>query len=100
MLLYGKGHSYANPADGYAETVKGMTLDDVKSFHAGHIGPKGASLIVVGDVEPDALFAMLESTLGAWPAKNAGPSPRRADGSKADSSVIYLVDKPARCSRS
>ena len=71
VLLYGKGHPYANPADGYTETVKALTLDDVKSFHAEHIGPKGATLIVVGDVEPDALFAMLESTLGAWTAKNA-----------------------------
>ena len=94
VLLYGKGHPYANPADGYAESVKAISLDDVKSFHYEHVGPKGASLIVVGDVEPDALFAMLETTLGAWPAKNAGPSPRRSDGSKADSNVIYLVDKP------
>jgi zinc protease len=94
VLLYGKEHPYANPADGYAETVKGIKLDDVKSFHVEHIGPRGSSLIVVGDVAPDALFAMLESTLGAWPARNAGPAPRRSDGSKADSSVVYLVDKP------
>ncbi len=73
VLLYGKGHPYANPADGYAETVKALTLDDVKSFHAEHLGPKGATLIVVGDVEPDVLFAMLESTLGRWTAKNSGP---------------------------
>ncbi len=93
-LLYGKGHPYANPADGYTETVKALSLDDVKSFHAGHIGPKGASLIVVGDVEPDVLFAMLESTLGAWPGKNAGLSPRNTAGLNADPGVIYLVDKP------
>ena len=68
VLLYGKGHPYANPADGYAETVKALTLDDVKSFHAEHIGPKGAMLIVVGDVEPDVLFA------------DAGIDPGRVDG--------------------
>ena len=94
VLLYGKGHPYANPADGYAETVKALTLDDVKAFHAEHIGPKGATLIVVGDVEPDVLFAMLESTLGAWTAKNSGPSHRPAARLKAEPGVIYLVDKP------
>ena len=93
-LLYGKGHPYANPADGYAETVKALTLDDVKSFQAEHVGPKGATLIVVGDVEPDVCFAMLESTLGAWTAKNSGPSHRPAARLKADPSVVYLVDKP------
>ncbi len=94
VLLYGKGHPYANPADGYAKTVKALTLDDVKSFQAAHRGPKGATLIVVGDVEPGVLFAMLESTLGAWKPQNAGPSPRPSDHLRADPSVIYLVDKP------
>ncbi len=93
-LLYGKGHPYANPADGYPETVKALTLDDVKSFQAEHIGPKGSTLIVVGDVDPDSLFAMLESTLGRWTAKNSGPAARPTGKFKADPSVIYLVDKP------
>jgi zinc protease len=94
VLLYGKGHPYANPEDGHVETVKALTLDDVKSFHSQHVGPKGATLIVVGDVEPDALIAMLESTLGSWPAQNSGLARRPASSSKLDSDVVYLVDKP------
>jgi zinc protease len=94
VLIYGSDHPYANPADGYAETVKGLTLDDVKSFHAQHIGPKGASLIVVGDVEPDRVLAMLDSTLGKWTAKSHGPARRPSAQRKADPTVIYLVDKP------
>ncbi len=94
VLVYGKGHPYANPADGYAETVKALTLDDVKAFHAEQIGPRGATLIVVGDVEPEALFAMLESTIGRWTARSSGPAPRPAARLKADPGAIYLVDKP------
>jgi zinc protease len=93
-LVYGKGHPYANPADGYPETVKSLVLEDVKAFHAEHIGPQGATLIAVGDVEPEVLFAMLESTLGGWNGKNSKPSPRPRIDLKADPSVIYLVDKP------
>jgi zinc protease len=95
VLVYGKAHPYANPADGYTETVKALTLADVKGFHSEHIGPKGATLIVVGDVDPAGLFAMLESTLGAWTAKNQNPTHRPAAQSNADPNVIYLVDKPA-----
>jgi zinc protease len=93
-LVYGKEHPYANPADGYPESVKSLKLDDVKSFHGQHVGPRGATLIVVGDIEPDALFAMLESTLGRWTAKNSGPATRPTAHLKADPGVIYLVDKP------
>jgi zinc protease len=94
VLLYGKGHPYANPAGGYAETLKLLTLDDVKSFHAEHVGPKGATLIVVGDVEPDVLLPMLESTSGQWTARNSRPARRPPALSHADPTVIYLVDKP------
>jgi zinc protease len=94
VLLYGTGHPYANPADGYPETVKSLNLDDLKTFHAEHIGPKGATLIVVGDVEPDVLSPMLESTLGRWSATTPGPANRPPATLKADPSVIYLVDKP------
>ena len=93
-LVYGQGHPYANPADGFAETIKTLTLNDIKSFHAGRIGPKGATLIVVGDVETDVLFPMLESTLGRWTTRISGPAQRPAAHLKADPGVIYFVDKP------
>ena len=94
VLLYGKGHPYANPGDGRLGTVKGLSLDDVRKFHADHYGPKGSTLIVVGDVEPDALLALLEKRLGGWAAKGVGPSPRPKADLKAAPGVVYLVDKP------
>ena len=38
-LLYGRDHPYGNPAQGYPETVKGLTLDDVRAFHAHSFAP-------------------------------------------------------------
>ncbi len=94
VLLYGKGHPYANPADGHADTVKALTLEDVRSFHSEHVGPTGSTLIVVGDVGPDVLFPMLESTLGTWAVKTSRPMHRPPAQLQGDPSVIYLVDKP------
>ncbi len=94
VLLYGAGHPYGNPADGYERTVKRLTLDDVRAFHATKLGPKGAILVVVGDVEPDALFKMLNTALGNWKSRGDEPSPRPAATVAVEPGVIHFVDKP------
>jgi zinc protease len=94
VLLYGKGHPYANPSDGYSATVKALTLEDVKAFHSERLGPRGATLVVVGDVDSSALFALLESTLGTWKANNAKPASRTTTAAAAEPGLIYFVDKP------
>ena len=94
VLLYGADHPYGNPAQGFAETVKSLTLDDVRKFRAEHLGPKGAILIAVGDVEPDALLASLESKLGKWSPQAETPNPRPASSVKVEEGVVAFVDKP------
>ena len=94
VLLYGAGHPYANPADGSTGTVRAFTLDDVRRFRSAHFGPKGAILIAVGDVEPDALMALLETRLGAWKPQAAEPAARPAATVKALPGVVYFADKP------
>ena len=94
MLLNGGGHPYGNPADGYVETVDKLSLDDVKTFHHDYLGPKSAVLIVSGDVDPDSLVAKLDAALAGWPAQKSEPKPRGAARTKAESGVVYLVDKP------
>jgi zinc protease len=96
LLLYGSDHPYGNPAAGYRATVEGLTLDDVRRFHATHVRPQGATLIVVGDVEPDAVVATLESTLGGWQPRGEAGGPRPAPASEAalESGAIAFVDKP------
>ena len=92
-LLFGPDHPYGNPSQGYDETVKSITLDDVRAFQ-GRLAANRTKLIVVGDVEPDALVKMLEETLGGW--KTTGPEvkPRPPIVPPAEPGVIYLVDKP------
>lgn len=94
ILMHGPDHPYGKPASGYTETVKGLTLDDVRAFHASGFGPKGTNLIVTGDVDPDALTALLERTLGRWKAANHGPGPRPDSQAKYEPGTVYLVDKP------
>ena len=94
ILMFGPEHPYGKPAQGYPGSVKTLTLDDVRAFHKAAVGPNGTTLIITGDVDPDALIPVLEKTLGQWQNNNAGPRPRPEAKKKAEPGTIYLVDKP------
>jgi zinc protease len=94
MLLFGKDHPYANPDQGYAQTVRGLTSDDAREFHRTWFAPKGATLLVVGDVDPTALMTSLEKNLGSWTGGNASTKPRPPAETPTDPGVCYFVDKP------
>ncbi len=91
-LLFGTG-PYGLPGSGYIDTVKGLTLDDIRQFEAKYAANR-STLIVVGDVEPDSLVATLESTLGGWKTTGPKPSPRSLSDFKPVPNVVYLADKP------
>ncbi len=93
-MLNGANHPYGSPSDGYESTVKALSLDDVKAHVRDHVGPKGAVLIVSGDVDPVALIAKLESALKDWPAQKVEPTPRTKPETKVEAGVVYFVDKP------
>ncbi|WP_435016790.1 M16 family metallopeptidase [Tundrisphaera sp. TA3] len=92
-LLYGPGHPYANPTQGRVETVGKLTIDDVRAFHD-RFGANQSTLIVVGDVEPDALIETLEATLGAWKTTAEPPKDRPSVRTQPEPGVVYLADKP------
>ncbi len=93
-VLYGKGHPYGNPSQGYAETVGKLTIDDVRDFHRAGVTPRGAKLIVVGPTTGEALGALLAPTLGRWTGPEPAPRPRPDSTTAVEPGVVYLVDKP------
>lgn len=94
-VLYGTTHRYGTPPLGTAETIKSMTVDDLRAFYRAMFQPQNAALLVVGDVTPDNVLPLLESNFGPWKAE--GP-PRAAarvpDAPQLTERVVYLVDKP------
>lgn len=65
--LYGADSIYhdKSPKD-CLEELAGITRDDLVAFHKAAYTPKGTILTIVGDVDLDAVTALVESTLGAW----------------------------------
>ena len=93
--VYGTTHRYGTPTVGTAEVIKTFTPDDLKSFYASAYRPDNATLIAVGDVTPDRLVPMLESSFGSWKAAS-GQKPSQALGNAQPPATrqIVLVDKP------
>ncbi len=59
---------------GDMEDLDAATLDTVTDFHDTYYAPNNAVIAVVGDVEPEAIFAMVEKHFGGFKARPQ-PSP-------------------------
>jgi len=90
-LNYGK-----NTAQGEfttEESVKSLTLDDVKEAYKNYITPSRAYLTFVGDITPAAAKAMATKAFGAWSGKKL-ELPAVGDITNPEKTEIDFVDLP------
>ena len=57
-----------------ADSVKSVTLDDVKTWHAASYRPDLTTIVVIGDVTPDQAKATVEKYFGTWSATGSKPN--------------------------
>ncbi|WP_432835198.1 M16 family metallopeptidase [Dactylosporangium sp. CA-092794] len=88
--MYGS-HPYAvqTPAP---EQVEAVAPDELRALHAERLHPAGATLVIVGDLEPERAIAAAERMLGKWDGAGAQaelpPAPALRPG------PLTLVDRP------
>ena len=92
-LVFGPQHRYGTISMGTAASLKGLTLADLRQFHAREYVPANAALIVTGDVTPATAVARLEAAFGAWKGTPPARTPIAAAAQLA-ARQIYLIDKP------
>jgi zinc protease len=92
-VVYGAhpyGVSSATPA-----SVQALTPEKLRAFYQAHYTPRGAVLVVVGDIKPVVAFAQLTKALGSWTgstgADAATPYPVIPT---ITAQRIYLVNRP------
>lgn len=75
-------HPLGRPVEGFAETVRGMSRDDVTGFLASHYVPRSTVISAAGAVEHDAIVDLVASAFGDTEDRAApgveGPTSMRA----------------------
>ena len=91
-LLLGADNSIAYRNIGNSETVRALTLTDVRAFYDQHYSPAVASIVAVSSVDSKSLLKKLR-VFGDWAGPDvavAGLKPFPEPGEPR----LYLVDKP------
>lgn len=96
-LLYPKGHANHSPLikDLIAD-LESTTIEDIKTFHDAHYGPKSMLLVFAGDIKFEQLTAAVETAFADWsggveyPANLSEPNPNAKRTER-----IQLTDKPS-----
>ncbi len=65
------GHAYGRPNRGKAETVQAITIADLRGFVDSRLARDNLTIGVVGDITPEALTTLLDTTFGALPASSS-----------------------------
>ena len=61
------------PIIGWMDDLQRMQAEDLRRWYQRWYAPNNATLVVVGDVEPAAVFALAERTFGAVPTRELSP---------------------------
>ncbi len=69
--------SYRNPTIGWMDDLENLQLDDLQAWYERWYAPNNAVLVVVGDVQPDAVFDLARQHFGPLkPEQIRAPKPR------------------------
>jgi zinc protease len=63
---YYAGHPYARPKAGRRETVRGLSVRDVRNFHRDVWTPEGTVITAVGDFDAAGMRGLLAEYLAGW----------------------------------
>lgn len=92
VLLYGKQHPYGEFIT--EETIKNITLEDVKQYYNTFFKPNNAYLAIVGDFDPEETKKLIDTSLKDW-QKGDIPVSKFEKPVNVDKTEIDFVDVPS-----
>lgn len=71
--LYTNGPYFQKPFAEAATELEEIDSTMLRQFHNGHVAPHGGVIVIVGDVDSDAAFHLVERLFGDWRGAKAQP---------------------------
>ena len=87
--------NYRNPIVGWPEDLEALTVDKMRPWYVRYYAPNNATLVVVGDVEPEEVFALAKEHFGPLSAENIPSTPRVLEPIHTEQRRI-VVERKAR----
>jgi predicted Zn-dependent peptidase len=88
-----RGHPYGRPTEGSEQSLRSISLDDLKAYYAAQCGADRLIIAVVGDIRVADMKQRLETVFGGW--RGAGvAAPQAAPMPRVQGRRTLLVDKP------
>lgn len=86
---------YQNPVIGWMNDLENLTVDDLREWYRLWYAPNNATVVVAGDVDPDAVFALAQRHFGPLQAASdlRPPKPRQEPEQRGERRVV--VKAPA-----
>jgi zinc protease len=70
---------YRHPVIGWMRDLEAMTVEDLRAWYRRWYAPNNAIVVVVGDVDPKAVYALAKTYFGPLPAEPAGNDKPRSE---------------------
>ncbi|HEY6830682.1 MAG TPA: insulinase family protein [Gemmatimonadaceae bacterium] len=97
QLLYGANDPFTRSLVPTEAGVQSITASDVQSFHARFFSPAAITLVIAGDVNPNAALAEARKVFGKWESTPAPVNPAESEALPTrDTVVIHLIDAPGQ----
>ncbi|MFN0012604.1 MAG: M16 family metallopeptidase [Phycisphaerales bacterium] len=100
-LLMGEANPYGAPLAGLPDTVKPLTLEDIKGQHAALVRPESLTILIAGDMPIAEVKTVLEKHFGSWKPAQPNAAAALAPTSAADLAIparskmmVAIVDRP------
>lgn len=87
---------YRQPVIGWAADIEQMQLAEIRQWYERYYTPNNATVVVVGDVEPEALRALAEDTFGKIPARPVPAVKRRPEPQQQGIKRLEITDPRVR----
>lgn len=87
-------HPYRNPPIGWEHDLASLNAQNVRDFHKATYGPKGAVLVLWGDVTLEQAQSLAQTHYGPVPSQTPSPTLRLREPSHAKATMAITVRSP------